>query len=242
MTIVMNLFLISGLIAAGATLIMLVFLALWTYHDAKVKSEQSPILWAAVAVFISNFLGIIIYLLIGRTKKDVPAPGKFKIPLIASIVLFIISFVFMGIVGIFSIFDIGIGEGNMAVANRSGGFMQDIFGNMNSGSFRNLRTSRGNANWQITVGSGNGFIQISPQLTLSEIENLSVSGSANGGVILQLEQDNIGYTIILPTNVDDGTMVVDNLDTADFVAGRVRMRMYFEQAENVDLLVSWDDR
>ncbi|MCL2015437.1 MAG: hypothetical protein FWG68_04240, partial [Defluviitaleaceae bacterium] len=141
-----------------------------------------------------------------------------------------------------SIFDIGIGGGNMAIANTSGGIMQDIFGNMRSGAFRDLRTSSGNGEWHVRLGSGNGFVQFSPQLSLENLGNLAISGSANGGVSLELRQGEIIREIEIAPNGANGAVAVGGVDTAGFTAGRVLLRMSFAQAENVDLLVSWDGR
>ncbi|MCL2015946.1 MAG: PLDc N-terminal domain-containing protein [Defluviitaleaceae bacterium] len=81
-------FIIGGLLFA-------VFLALWTYTDAKVKSEQPPFLWVLVVLLVPNFVGIVIYLLFGRQKTEQPAPGSFKTPLITSGIVAAVSFVFL---------------------------------------------------------------------------------------------------------------------------------------------------
>jgi hypothetical protein len=81
------------------SVVFALFLALWTYEDAKVKSEESPLLWVLLVLLV-NPIGIIVYLLAGRVKK-VPPPRKYKKLLIASLVLMIISIApfVMGIVG-----------------------------------------------------------------------------------------------------------------------------------------------
>ena len=55
----------------------MLFLGLWTYKDAQAKSVQPPVLWVLL-VLVMPVIGFIVYLLAGRTKNDVPAPGNFS--------------------------------------------------------------------------------------------------------------------------------------------------------------------
>lgn len=58
----------AGAIALlGSLVFLLVHLAmiLWTYSDAKQRSEHPPVLWALV-VFFAPLLGIVLYLILGR--------------------------------------------------------------------------------------------------------------------------------------------------------------------------------
>lgn len=43
-----------------------IVLPLWTYSDAQRNSPHSPFLWALV-VFLGGLLGIVLYLVVGRT-------------------------------------------------------------------------------------------------------------------------------------------------------------------------------
>ena len=63
-------------------------LALWIYADAKARTDN-PVLWLLV-VLISNIIGLIVYLAIGRDKTK-ESPGRFKGLLIASAICFVIS-------------------------------------------------------------------------------------------------------------------------------------------------------
>ena len=65
-------------------------LGLWTYADAKVKSQDSPAMWTLIVLVAGFPVGFIIYLAMGR-KKEGQSPGKFKKLLIASAACFIIS-------------------------------------------------------------------------------------------------------------------------------------------------------
>ena len=85
-------FFIIGLVSFILTLLAtMAVLGLWVYEDAKVKSDQSPVLWVLIVLLVPNLVGLIIYLLVGRTNKNVPAPGTYKKPLIAAAVCFLIS-------------------------------------------------------------------------------------------------------------------------------------------------------
>ena len=61
-----------------------VMLGLWTYEDAKVRSDNAA-LWTLI-VLLTSLTGLIIYFLT-RSKTE-KSPGKYKTPLIASIVCF----------------------------------------------------------------------------------------------------------------------------------------------------------
>ena len=47
-----------------------VFFAIWIYKDCKIRGE-SPLLWLLLFTFVSNFLGLIIYLIVRKEKKQV---------------------------------------------------------------------------------------------------------------------------------------------------------------------------
>lgn len=65
-------------------------LGLWTYHDAKVRSDNAT-MWTLIVV-LTSYIGLIIYLAAGR-KKSEKSPGKFKKLMIASLVCYIVSFI-----------------------------------------------------------------------------------------------------------------------------------------------------
>ncbi|MCL1989216.1 MAG: PLDc N-terminal domain-containing protein [Firmicutes bacterium] len=74
------------------SLAVAILLAIWVYKDAKVKSQQPPILWSFV-VFLFSWLGLIVYLVVGRKNKILPPPKTAKKPLIAAVVVWAISLV-----------------------------------------------------------------------------------------------------------------------------------------------------
>ena len=82
--------------AIGVTMFVLsamgfmISLGLWTYADAKVKSQDNPAVWTLIVLAAGFPVGFIIYLVAGRTKAE-KSPGKFKKLLIASAACFIVS-------------------------------------------------------------------------------------------------------------------------------------------------------
>ena len=76
------------------------FLGAWVYNDAKERSDKPPILWVLVVLCFSNFIGLIIYLVVGRNKAGVSS-GKYKKAAIISGIIFVLGVVF--VVG-FSVF------------------------------------------------------------------------------------------------------------------------------------------
>ncbi|MCL2361791.1 MAG: hypothetical protein FWC73_08275 [Defluviitaleaceae bacterium] len=80
----MAFFIVSTCIFVVTLLGFLTCLCLWVYEDAKVKSDQSPVLWVIIVLLVPNLVGLLIYLLVGRTNKAAKAPGKYTKLLIAS--------------------------------------------------------------------------------------------------------------------------------------------------------------
>jgi len=86
--------LLSGLVLAGVGITLAIFLGLWTYNDAKERSTD-PTLWTLLVVF-ATIPGLIIYLLVGRSKTG-ESTGRYLKPLIATVVVFVLNlFVLIG--------------------------------------------------------------------------------------------------------------------------------------------------
>ncbi|MCL1995943.1 MAG: PLD nuclease N-terminal domain-containing protein [Defluviitaleaceae bacterium] len=206
-------------------LLLILFLGLWTYKDAKVKSENSPLLWALIVVLVPNFLGFIIYLLVGRTKKEETAPGSFKIPLAVTAGIWVVSIVTVLIATLSLAFS----------DNPHNFFGTGFFMNYRSGMFLNLQDNSGDREWRVQLGSGNGFINTGRQLTESELASLSVVGiSEQGNMSLRLQQNGLTKTI-------DITETLENIDTELFEPGGISMRLYFQQVRGGDLVISWNE-
>jgi len=76
-------------------------LGLWVYADATIKSDQEPLLWVLIVLLVPNLLGLLIYMLVGRTNKTATSPGKYLKLLIASALALIPAIVIfiVGVVG-----------------------------------------------------------------------------------------------------------------------------------------------
>ena len=233
MTVVdMTLFIVSAIAFSIAILILMLFLGLWTYKDAQVKSDQSPVLWVLVVLLVPNFLGLVVYLLVGRSKKQHPAPGSFKKPLVTFAILTVLTFVvFIGSAINFALTEGGLGHWPTTGYTR--GVMIDAFGNARRGTFFNLNSNHRDQEWNLSVGRGNGTVQISPRLNESELAQIYVVGNTMGGeVFLQLEQN--GRVEEFHVTEFSGL-----LDVTGFTPGRIRMTASLESAEEVSLTVSW---
>jgi len=87
--------LIAGLTLAVVGIAIAVFLGLWTYNDAKERSDD-PALWTLIALVVPMPIGIILYLLVGRNKAG-QSTGRYLKPLIATAVVFVLNlFVMIG--------------------------------------------------------------------------------------------------------------------------------------------------
>lgn len=216
------LFITSTIVFSLAMVALLVFLGLWTYKDAQVKSEQSPALWVLVVLLVPNLLGVIIYLLVGRSKKDVPAPGTFFKPLIASLVVFVLSIIFfvVGIVG-FVFSEAALFEGNMA---------------MNSGVWSGHSSRYWDGQRTISARRGNGTSRVTHTLNAQEMHAFHVDSSNSAGelVLILSQGDTSLYTDI--SGHFNGTI---NLHDAGFEPGRIGMTLRFVHARDVSTIISW---
>ena len=189
-----------------------VSLALWVYADAKVKSDQSPILWVLL-MLMTNVVGIVLYLLLGRTKKDVPAPGAYKK-----------SIIFFGIFWAISIVLFVFG---------TIGFAQEFGGSMSSGTFSMQRSSLRDGEWTYTARTANGWTRRSPNLSADELAAFYVVSNSGNGVRLRLEQGDLLEVIDLSGNFRGP------IDLGHFEPGRVRIRLEFDRANDVYVRISW---
>jgi len=85
------LFLLSGLMLALTGIVLMVFLGMWTYNDAKERTGE-PILWTLLVLFVPIPIGIIAYLLLGRSSEG-QSTGRYLKPLIGTVVAFTVMLV-----------------------------------------------------------------------------------------------------------------------------------------------------
>jgi hypothetical protein len=85
-------FIVCLVIFVLAIVALFVFLGLWTYRDARLRSEHSA-LWTVCVLVVPDLLGLVMYLLVGRTRpRPMPFPrNPFFKPLIAALVVFVLA-------------------------------------------------------------------------------------------------------------------------------------------------------
>ena len=88
-----GLVLISALLLAAISIGFVIFLGLWTYADASERTNE-PALWTLIVMFVPGFVGLIIYLIAGRDKAR-QSTGRYKKPLIAMAICFVLCFLFL---------------------------------------------------------------------------------------------------------------------------------------------------
>jgi hypothetical protein len=185
-----------------------------------VKSDQSPLLWLLLVLFVSP-VGIIVYLLAGRTKKDEPAPGKYKKAIIAAAICFVLS------TGLFA-----AGLVTFVTAELEG--FSTGFGSVSSGVSTVSRSQVRNNVWTYTARSKNGWERRSPNLTAEQLANFHVlSDSGEGVLLLRLEQGDVSETIDISGFFDQ------QINMSAFEAGRVRITIEFSRARDVDITINW---
>jgi hypothetical protein len=194
-------------------------LALWTYEDAKVKSEESPILWL-LFVLLVNPIGIIVYLLEGRAKKDVPPPGKYKKAMLFMLVCFILSaplFAFGTINFVINVESSGVAS----VSSMSSTFSRSVVRN---------------DVWSFTARSANGWERRSPNLSAEQLANFHVFTDSGEGVTLLLVQGDVSERI----NISG--FFAQNIDMSAFQPGSIRITLELDRARDIDVRISWRAR
>ena len=58
-----------SLIFAFLIPIAMIAMIVWVYRDAKIHTDN-PWLWTLIVIVVPNFIGLIIYLLVGRNRRE----------------------------------------------------------------------------------------------------------------------------------------------------------------------------
>jgi heme/copper-type cytochrome/quinol oxidase subunit 4 len=202
-----------GLVLSAIALTGIV--AIWVYKDAKARSENA-VAWALLSFFTIP-IGLIIYLVVGRTKEredSAPPKSRVVIPVIILIILISTSSGFL----------------THSILNGS----LSGFASINSGSFIMSRNWLSNGHWSFSAGSANGMTRRSPSLTAEELDNFHVNSSNSGGEMeLVVSQ---GDMIIV---IDINDSFNDYIDMSDFSPGQIRIQLNFERASSVSTSIRW---
>jgi len=212
-------FTVSSVILVTAIGTFIILLALWAYTDAKAKASLHPVIWALVVVLGLFPIGLIIYLLIGRTNKKEPRTNKYKKTVIIAFLLIFPSFFFHN-VGVF----------RLSTADQREGFF------LNTGQFYELQQSVGEQTWTISAERAYGFVERNFSLSQSDLENLTSSLEIfEGGVALGITQ--------IKNNEAESFVISDEpttrIETTSIEPGIVRKTVYFHNAIDVNLVISW---
>jgi hypothetical protein len=207
----------AGIILFTITLIVFLgCLTLWVYHDATAKSNQSAVLWILLVLLVPNFMGLIVYLLVGRTNKNAASPKKYFRAAIVSAIFFALGTA--ALVGGVIYFTVSERQNS---SHQIGLFVaRDEF-------FRN-------GVWKINAGSANGHIRRTPVLTGDEMENFQIfSETRTGNVILRIEQNN-REEIFNISNFSG-----EKINLSGFAPGNFILTVEFENAEGVRIEIRW---
>jgi len=218
----MTLFIVGLIVFIASVFTTAAFLGLWTYKDAQVKSDQPAGIWALAAMFISFPVGLIAYLLVGRTKKDVPAPGTYKTALIVSIVVFALAL---------PLFVCG------TVRFATGDY--DFGGNtpMNRGVWAGRTVNTANSHLAETSRSRNATSRRTITLNAEQMQNFHVdSTSTEGRLYLEFEQGANFSSVDISYNFL-GT--IDLLQDHGFEPGRIRVVLRYEHTRNAEIILNW---
>ena len=137
----MLMFVISFVLSFVSFIAFATSLTLWAYTDAKVVSSWHPIFWVLVVFFGCFPLGLIAYLLVGRTNLENTAPNKYK-------KAFIFSFASM----VFAIFFSYLSLLPLGPVNQTEGLFR------RSGQFQTFRQEVSEQEWSISARNADGFI------------------------------------------------------------------------------------
>jgi len=220
----MTLFIVGLLVFIGSLVLTITLLGMWVYKDAQAKSEQDPMIWVLVVLFIPNLIGLIVYFLVGRAKKDVPAPGTYKKALIASVILFVVSiplFV-VGTVNFTRFYEMGERTFSAVSVNRGTWAGRSI----------NIRDNQ----WTENVRRGNGTSRRTFSLTEEQMRHFHVeSTSDEGGLFLLLEQGGLQHEVDISYEFFD----IVNLHYHGFEPGRIRITLVYERVRRSRTIISW---
>ena len=91
-----------------------------------------------------------------------------------------------------------------------------------------------NNTWRATPYRANGTSRIDYTFTSANLEAMTVkSTNSDGNIFLTLTQGEREKTF------DITGEFIQNIDISDFEPGRIRLRLNFQNARNIDTLISW---
>lgn len=206
-------FIVSMILFAVAIFGFLAALGLWTYADAKARTDK-PELWTLIVLLVPNLVGLIIYLLVGRDKEP-KSPGRFKKALIASVILLAVSCILM-IGGVINV------------------FLSDAEFQTYSGLKIGSTESYWNNEWKVSFKSAGTEYSKNPNLSGGDLEAFYVTGNCESGKLyLRISQ---GETEKI---LDISDFFNETVDMSEFSPGKIKLVIYNSEAKNASITVSW---
>jgi hypothetical protein len=190
-----------------------VFIGVWTYRDAKVRSNR-PVLWTVCAVLVPDCLGLVMYLLVGRTlPRPVPKPrnGFFK-GAIAGGVGVVLAIAIMG----------------ASALTDAGGLA--AFGGVDVGVTQNNIGSE----WQMSFHTSSGTHTRTVNMSAQDLEDFTAQGTcASGNVYLYIIQG--GQC----TTVDLTNRTAAPVDLSAYTPGAVVLMQTNTNAQDASFNLRW---
>lgn len=175
-------------------ILAILFVAIWIYKDAKQRGLNAE-LWTLVFIFIGNFVGLILYLLIGRkepiTNENYNQHDNKKLVFL-SISSLIISFAFI----IASIFAIFFDDGFMFEYKIGG------YGRSSNGKVNNITEKSGGDTWELSFEDATaGYVFSRTYNAKSNPKTATIDLTCSGNVQLIISQDDIIINEVITNGV-----------------------------------------
>jgi hypothetical protein len=210
----MLLFAISVVLFLATLAGFVTMLGLWTYADAKIRTDK-PVAWTLIVLLVPNLLGLIIYLLVGRTKMGT-STGKFKNPSIAFAVCFVLA--------------AGLLTGSFVNLMATDGTGLSAWNGVSIGKVENYW----NRQWTVSFKTSGETLTKTVNLSDDDMAAFHVIGNCDSGKLyFRISQGETAKT------VDISDFFNESLDLSEFQVGRVKLAIYNDEAKNASISVSW---
>ena len=154
-------------------------------------------------------------------------------PMLIIIIVFVVTIMIIGIITAL----VMLSFGREGIAINSGTFTtsDDIgltFG-VQAGIGSGI-TNVSNNTWRATPGRANGNSRVDYTFTAANLDAMTVSSTnAEGNILLTFAQGDLEKTFDITGEFHE------NVDMSVFEPGRIRLRLVFENARNIDTVINW---
>lgn len=194
---------------AASIMAFWLFSSLYVYNDAKTHSDN-PVLWMIIAMFVPSFFGVIIYFLVGRTKKA-PSDHKYGLISIISLILtFLTTIAF--IVTVFAASELPVWDG------------------VSIGMYENNLGTH----WELSYKTSGERHERTLNLTNEELDNIKLEASCGEGESYLLFYQNDVVKLIDISNTENSV-----LDMSEFSEGVINIVHYNNGGRDVRFKLDW---